>query len=61
MAHIVVHFDPKDRLSTGHPHLPHDIAYAVLRLDDEALPDDPDQVKALSEKLAGLLLAALTG
>lgn len=61
MAQLVVIFDPKDRLRFDRPPgYPKDIQHAALTLADETLPDDPDRLKELTEKLAALLFDALT-
>lgn len=58
MAQIVIYYDPKSRLTAKHEHFPKDVAVASIEV--ETMPDDPDEVKALSEKLAGLLFDQLT-
>lgn len=57
MGQLVIYYDPKSRLGRNE-HMPKDMAHASLHV--EAMPEDPDEIKALAEKLANMLLAALT-
>lgn len=57
MAQLVIYYDPKDRLQTGHERFPSEIMHASIKF--ERVSEDPEELEAMAKELASLLLASI--